>query len=165
MSYMNLSTGQLSGIARVSYMALYRYVKDFSEFFSDTAKQHKRGRRWNVSDLQIVQAIRYLQHERTPKAEIRRLLADGWRPPANSAYSVESLTRLIEATLLSSEESVNMVCEVEEAVKDIKLFKSQSSQTAVDIAEIKMQIMNIRRDVRYLYTQIDNVKKQRRSIF
>jgi DNA-binding transcriptional MerR regulator len=161
MSDMNLSTGQLSGITRVSYMALYRYVRDYSEFFSDTAKQHKRGRRWTMADLEVVQAIRYLQHERTPKAEIHRLLSSGWRPPANSAFNMETLTRLIEVTLASAEQSTKMVNDVQKAVEGIKHYKSVVTENSMELVEIKKEIMNLNRHVRNIYTLIDNIKKQR----
>ena len=91
----DLTTGQVSAIVRIGFQSLYVYVRNFPEFFSESARQHTQGRRWTIEDLEMVQSIRCLYHEKAGTQKIRELLASGWR-----LHNVQIWTReLISLTL------------------------------------------------------------------
>jgi hypothetical protein len=80
-------------------------VKNFPDFFSPGAKQHKKGRRWTPDDLEKVYAIACLYHQRTGTARIREMLAEEWRVEFNPHYTRELIARLVEVTLSAYEDS------------------------------------------------------------
>lgn len=125
-----MTTGQISGITRVGFRTLKKYVSNFPEFFGPTVRQHKTGRRWNQEDLEMVQAIRCLYHERTGTEKIRELIAGGWRLQNEQAWTRELMGRLIEKILEVYEDLKNSTREVvalktllEERQRDNKAFQ------------------------------------------
>jgi DNA-binding transcriptional MerR regulator len=94
-----LTTGQASGLTRIGRKTLYNYVRTYPEFFSSTVRQHSPGRRWTQEDLEMVQAIRCLHHERAGTEKIRELIAGGWRLQDDPSGSRELTARLIESIL------------------------------------------------------------------
>jgi hypothetical protein len=122
-----LTTGQISGITLLGSSSLYRYVRDFPEFFSPTAKQHIKGRRWTQEDLEKLQAIRCLYHERTGKEKIRELIVGGWRLQDNEAWTRELQSRLIESTLATYAEmeeiSKQAIKAVNEAMEELRTLE------------------------------------------
>jgi len=155
-----LTTGQISGLTMVGYMSLYRYVRDFPEFFSPPARQHKRGRRWTVADLELVQGIRYLYHERKGKNNIRQMLKDGWRPEANSAYHFETLTRLIEATLAVSEDAKRIVKDAQRAIDDVKFLKKLSYEDHYRVNVTDKKIQNFQSELEQIQQTIKGMKRK-----
>jgi hypothetical protein len=124
MNEIYLTTGQISGLTQIGYMSLYRYVKDFPEYFSETARQHKRGRRWINADLELVQSIRFLYHQHSKKESINQILASGWRQKINPAYNAETLTRMIEDVLGISDEAKTVIKEAQKAFEDYKAYQT-----------------------------------------
>lgn len=118
-----LTTGQISGLARLSYGSLYRYVKLFPESFSPGVQQHKRGRRWSDSDLLVVLSIRALLHEHTPAAEIREKLAEGWRLDNDSALAREERSNLVKALVAIVDETNRIMRETEAEVRAAKFAR------------------------------------------
>lgn len=114
------TTGQVSGIASVGHQSLRNYVKQFPEFFSDTAKQHKQGRRWSLDDVAMVRGIAALYHERTGTAKIRELLAGGWRLYDNEAWVKELQSKLIEMTLMAYADSEEISRQAVAAIDDLQ---------------------------------------------
>jgi len=106
------TTGQTSGFSRIGFKTLYNYVRTFPEFFSPTVRQHTPGRRWTQADLEMVQAIRCLYHERTGTEKIRELIAGGWRLEDNHPWTKELISRLIESILAVSTDAKESAQEV-----------------------------------------------------
>ena len=154
-----LSTGQISGLTQIGYMTLYRYVKDFYKFFSPSVKRHKRGRRWTLDDLEKVQAIRYLHHERTSKKEIEKKLSSGWKPEINPIYSRETLSRIIEQNLLQSKESRQMVKDVQKSLNDIKDYKKHLENLAEEIFQTNLEVQKSIRNLESVNKLYNNVSK------
>jgi len=100
----DLTTGQVSNFTRVSYQSLYVYVRNFPEFFSPSANQHTPGRRWKLEDLEMVQAIRSLYHERAGTENIRALLAGGWKLQNVQIWTKEFMALMMEQTLTAQED-------------------------------------------------------------
>lgn len=94
-----MTTGQVSGLLRLGYDTIYHYLREFPEYFSSTARQGIRGRRWKADDIEMLQAIRCLKQERTGAPRIRELLSSGWRLENEQAWTKELMSRLVESIL------------------------------------------------------------------
>lgn len=145
---LTFKTGQLSGITRIGYASLYRYVRDYREFFSPTARKNTRGRRWTHNDLDIVQAIRYLSHERTGKEKIKEMLKSGWRPVANAAYDRETVARLIEAVLASNEQANKLVKSLQKEVDDIRRFRDYVQEARQDVWQMGLKVAELENKIK-----------------
>jgi DNA-binding transcriptional MerR regulator len=88
------TTGQVSGITWLTQQALYKYTQEFPHYFSETATQHKKGRRWTSSDLKTIQAIRTLKHSRLGHVKIAGALAAGYRDELRPNSDREEFSRL-----------------------------------------------------------------------
>lgn len=155
------TTGQLSGITRISYISLYRYVRNYPEFFSDGVRRHRRGRRWNPSDLAMVQAIRYLLHERKSKAEVKQILRDGFKLQLDSTFTVEAFSRLFEATLALADHSEKLVHDAQRAIDDVKFLHTLTIEQRVQIADMSTKVRQLEHEVSNQKLRIDNIKKRR----
>jgi DNA-binding transcriptional MerR regulator len=103
----NLSTAQLCALAHISGQSAYVYWHEYKEFFSpDTAvmRPGPPGRTWSISDLQLVQAIRFFRHQRISPEKIRELLAGGFRLQGEP-WTQELITSLISTALDAMEEA------------------------------------------------------------
>ena len=120
-----LTTGQVTGIARLSYTSLYTYVRDFGDLFSPgVGQQHKRGRKWGAADLELVLSIRELRRSNTPAAEIHKKLAGGWRVENHSPWSSQDRDTLVEAYVTLTDETNRVLRAAEKEVEQSK-FVSQ----------------------------------------
>lgn len=99
------TTGQVSGITWTSPPTLYRYVRDFPQFFSPSARKHTKGRRWTLDDLDTIQAIRTLHHSRTGHDKTIEILTSGWRPAINSEAEREQYSRVAEELFKIAEQT------------------------------------------------------------
>ena len=81
-------------------MRIYAYVRDYGQFFSETARVHKRGRRWTTEDVRVILSIKALYHDRAGKENITKLLAQGWRMENSAIFGQEALSTLLEAAQL-----------------------------------------------------------------
>jgi hypothetical protein len=90
-----LTTGQLVGATWLDQSTVYRYLSEFGDYFSDTAKRPGRGKRWTQQDLQTVQALRSLHHAHQGRDVIIECLKNNWRPPDGSAESSDILYSML----------------------------------------------------------------------
>lgn len=95
-----LPTGQVLVVCGLKYRTLYNYLRDFGEFFSDSSRITKKGKRWTPNDLAVIQTIRHLHSERQSQAEIKQALTEGYITPMQGGYGPEDINRLIEASWL-----------------------------------------------------------------
>jgi hypothetical protein len=146
MKELELTTGQLSGVTLLSYGSIYRYVKDFPDFFSDRARQHTRGRRWTIKDLEAVQAIRYLYHDNTPREQIYQMLSEGWRPLM--ADTTETITKLVEATLTEAAEARKFIKSEQKALEDFRLYNRTLWETSEEVRRLKERVTKLEEDLR-----------------
>ena len=138
------SSGQVSGITELHRQSLYRYVKDFPEFFSETARQHKQGRRWTREDLEMIQAIRCLYHERTGKEKIREMIKGGWRLVDSLPWTRELQSRLIEMTLAAYEESKEISNQAIESIDDLQYKTSVAEGNNKSFAALWIQVQDLK---------------------
>ncbi len=138
MDEIKFTTGQILGITLINRMTLFRYVKDFHEFFSETAKQHKKGRRWTVNDLEVVQAIRYLHHEHKGNVYIRQLLSKGWRSSISRPYDIESISRLLNRSFTNAEEARQLLADATKQLQYAK-FATQRAKSTWDNTQYLMK--------------------------
>ena len=138
----DLNTGQMSAIVRVSFQSLYVYVRTFPEFFSESARQHTQGRRWTIEDLEMVQSIRCLYHERAGTEKIRELLASGWRLQNVQIWTRELITLLLDQTLKAQEEAKNSakdLISLKKLMDDRKINDRQLKEMWIDLQDLKLE--------------------------
>jgi DNA-binding transcriptional MerR regulator len=157
-----LTSGQVLGITGINPMTLYRYVKMYSEFFSPNAQKHTRGRRWTSQDVEIILSIKALHHDRIGAANIKELLAEGWRLPKDSFFGDEALESILEAVAVYADGA-------EQANKNAKTLTSQLSAYQKVIREDHERVIQMRRELSDLEQQFDElfreVKTKRYSLF
>lgn len=108
----DLTTGQVAAILHVSTQSLFYYVRNFRQYFSESAGQRTQGRHWTVEDLELVQLIRSLYHERAGTEKIHELLSSGWRLQNTQLWTRELITILLDETLTAQEEARDSAGEV-----------------------------------------------------
>jgi hypothetical protein len=110
-------------------MAIHRYVKLYSKFFSPDASKPVRGRRWSLDDIELLLSIKALYHDRTGEAGITELLAGGWRltknPLANQDKSRELLADLLDVAELYQAQAKQTDREAQELIRDYKALKTR----------------------------------------
>ena len=89
------TSGIVVGMTNIPACTIQRYIRDFGSYFSDTARQKHRGRRYLPSDVRTLLMIRHLYNERTPKKEIVAALSGKWTPPALPRYDIDDATKII----------------------------------------------------------------------
>jgi len=89
------TSGIVVGMTNIPACTIQRYIRDFGSFFSETARQQHRGRRYLSSDVRTLLMIRHLYNERTPKQKIIAALSGEWSPPAMPRYDIDDATKII----------------------------------------------------------------------
>jgi DNA-binding transcriptional MerR regulator len=119
------TTGQVSGITWLTQPTLYKYTQEFPDLFSDTARQHHKGRRWSGADLKAIQTIRTLKHSRLGHDNTAAALASGYRDVLSPAADREEFSRLA-ATIFEQMDTVKR--ELEETKKELVSVRSFSQR-------------------------------------
>lgn len=89
------TSGIVVGMTNIPACTIQRYVRDFGSFFSETAQQKHRGRRYLPDDVRTILMIRHLYNERTPKQKIIAALSGEWSPPAMPRYDIDDASKII----------------------------------------------------------------------
>jgi hypothetical protein len=144
------TTGQISGMTLLGASSLYRYVRDFPEFFSPTAKQHIKSRRWTQKDLEMLHSIRCLYHERTGKEKIREMIAGGWRLQDNQAWTRELQSRLIEMTLAAYADAKEISKQAINAIDDLQTKTLVAEYNNEQFSKLWILVMDLQDEWRAL---------------
>lgn len=139
-----MTTGQVSGITWLAPTTMYRYVKDYPDYFSDPAKLHTKGRRWNDQDIETLNAIRTLHHSRLGKEKIKEALSNGWRPPIDSEPDREKFNRALESVFALRDEIDKMFSSHEtrhQYLSDTLSFEIKNLYS--EIADLKLRLQQI----------------------
>jgi len=89
------SSGMVVGMTGIPACTIRRYIRDFRSFFSLSAQQPNRGRRYTSDDIRMLLSIRHLYAERKSKDKIIAALEGKWTPPAMPRYDIEDATKII----------------------------------------------------------------------
>lgn len=133
------STGQVSGLLGIPPVTLQRYIREFKEYFSETARQPDRGRRYTSADLNHLVRIRQMHTKHSGHDQIAQALADNQIAPedltvdniftvleiANTALAstdknaakVEALTR---QAAWKGPEYINLLAEMRKAIRELR---------------------------------------------
>lgn len=139
-SKLELTTGQASGVTRVSRTCLYRYVRDFSDFFSPGASQHKRGRRWTLNDIELILTIRFLKHEHRGNKLIGESLASGWRSYSDPGYYRQDRGRIIDSVKQIIYGANRNIKEAEEFVEDAKWHRVVTLEDHNEVVRLTQRV-------------------------
>ena len=126
----DLTTAQVSSFLRVGTDSLYKYVRNFPEFFSPGARKHTAGRKWTPEDLEMCWTIRTLYAQRTGTPEIRRLLEGGWK-----LQNVQIWTKQLMALLL--EQSLDSQDKMQKAAQEVVTLKRLIQERDRDNEELQ----------------------------
>lgn len=138
------TTGQVSGITQVGRQSLYRYVKEFGEFFSKTATQHKQGRRWTQMDIETIHAIRCLYHDHTGTEAIREMIKGGWKLTDNEAWSRELQSRLIEMVIEANTNAEIISRQAINAINDLQSKTDVVEANQKVFADLWLQVQDLK---------------------
>lgn len=89
------SSGNVVGMTGISACTIRRYIRDFRQFFSESAQQPHRGRRYTADDQRKLLSIRHLYSERKSRDKIMSALEGKWTPPSMPRYDIEDTTKII----------------------------------------------------------------------
>jgi hypothetical protein len=160
------TTGQVLGITLLHRMSVYRYVKDFPTYFSPTAQQHKKGRRWNLNDLEILQAIKYLHHMNYSKQDIQEILSSGWRPPIKTIYDLERISIYFDEIFAFSEETKDDLKEIKRQLSIVNTNNRLASNLVDRIRYLGNRLYELNQELlRIKFYLRSPTKPQRRDFF
>jgi hypothetical protein len=159
------TTGQISGISGLGRQCLYRYVKDFGEFFSDTARQHKQGRRWTGADLELVESIHALHSKRSTNPKIRELLQGGWRLLDDRAGAREFISGLVDMVFVAMQQSEDIAKEAMAAMGDlqrktrvVEINNKAFQELWIQLHDIRVEFYELERELRIRTGIVKKVK-------
>jgi DNA-binding transcriptional MerR regulator len=144
------TTGRVAAAINLSPASIRRYVRDFPEFFSPTAKQPRPGRRFVQADFEILQAIRALKFERAGNARIREKLAAGWRLTFDVSYTSQSMARLVESTLGAMEDAKEIYKKAEAAVKESTYHSKTAERNDSYFRQLCVVVWELQDDVKWI---------------
>jgi DNA-binding transcriptional MerR regulator len=148
------TTGQMSGLTGIGRQSLYRYVKIYGEFFSETARQHKQGRRWTHDDILVASAIRALHHEKLGEKNIREKLKSGWKLSDNEAWSKELQSRLIDTVLEAYAHAEEISRQAIAAINDLELKTQVAEYNNKTFAELWIGFKDLQEEYRILELEL-----------
>ena len=155
------TTGQTSGITHIPPQTLRRYVKDFQSYFSETARQPNKGRRFTRQDIDNLLLIRHLYNDNCSSEKITAALAGEWTPEAKPQYDnqdaltlfanvqehaseIKALKREFERLVSASEHTFHRFNKVIESHTELK---HQAPFMAQQIASLEKQLADLQRQV------------------
>ncbi len=166
MNEKTFTTGQVLGITLLHRMSVYRYVKDFQPFFSSSAQQHKKGRRWTLNDLETLQAIKYLHYVHNSKAEIQEILTAGWRPLIKPIYDLESIALYFDEIFAYSQEAKEVSKEIKNQLAIVKSNNRRAENLTDRVDYLGKRLYEINQEImRIKYYLRSPTKPQRREFF
>lgn len=147
------SSGNVVGMTGIHASTIRRYIRDFRSFFSESAQQPNRGRRYSADDIQIMLLIRHLYTEKQPKEKIISALLGEWSPPGLARYDIEDATKLVagakEMMRKASSQLYSAELNVSRAKRITKKFADKISGFEKDISEMNDKIDEINKVVTY----------------
>ena len=166
MNKQTFTTGQILGITLLNRMSIYRYVKDFPAFFSPTAQQHKKGRRWNLNDLEVLQAIKYLHHTHNSREEIQEILTAGWRPAIKTVYDLERIATYFDELFAVSMETKETQKEIKKQLAKVEMNNQLASTMEKSITHLSTRLSEMNEELlKIKYYLKSPTKPQRREFF
>ncbi len=144
MSKDTFTTGETSGLTRIPYATLNRYVSEYREFFSQAATLPKRGRRFTHADIEKIVLIRRLNNERRTRENILAALRGEWEPPYKSAFDLEEALKIADQIR-------------EQTAHAVKLFERANA--------INNQVMRRQENMNHLVNKINQRDTQTQKLF
>ena len=152
----NYSSGAVSGMTGVSAQSLYRYVREFPEFFTERVRSHKRGRRWEDDDVLVVLSLQNLFTKRLGKQAILEELRSGWRLDVGGEASPEMRQRLSEiyevAQLYREEARADRTASHELGIRLARLIKRNHDDHSL-LLDLQKAIENQQREINRMNSQ------------
>lgn len=166
MNEKTFTTGQVLGITLLHRMSVYRYVKEFQTFFSPTAQQHTKGRRWTLNDLEVLQAIKYLRHMHSSKEDIQEILSSGWRPAIKTIYDLERIAIYFDELFAFSEETKEALKEIKKQLAIVQSNNRRSATLEVSVSHQAERLYVFHQELLQIkYYLRSPTKPQRREFF
>ncbi len=92
------TTGQAAGFTRITVKTIQRYIREHPGFFSEKARQPKKGRRYTAQDIKNLLIIRQLSQARESQARIDDALAGRWTPESIPTMEIENVLQIAQVT-------------------------------------------------------------------
>jgi hypothetical protein len=149
-------TSAIAAITEIPSMSIYHYTRDFAEFFSPLASQHKRGRRWTDIDANMLMSIRSLYHKRLGKAAIREALTSGWRigqQPMDSEAAAEVINTLLFVANRFKEEAQENKNQAQVYMNKLNQYAQRMEKDHQDLVNMKKALQNQAEAINILTTR------------
>lgn len=149
-------TAVVVAITEIPPMSIYHYTKTFGEFFSATAAQHKRGRRWAQADVNLLLSIQCLFHKREGREKIRQELASGWRignQPIDSQEAAEVIDKLIRVANQLQEQARETFYQAQAASNKLNQYTIRMEKDHTDLENMKKALVRQAQEINLLATK------------
>lgn len=149
-------TAVVVAISEIPPMSVYHYTRDFPEFFSPTASQHKRGRRWTDQDVNMLMSIQSLYHDRKGKEKIRAAIAAGWRignQPIDSQEAAEVINKLLEIANQFRSEAEQFRNQAQIYMNKLNSYMQETAKDHGDLVNMKKALANQAEEINRLITR------------
>jgi DNA-binding transcriptional MerR regulator len=138
-----MSTSQIAGLLGIPNITLQKYIREFGDYFSETARQHNRGRRYNAGDINNLLLIRQMKTTHAGHEAITRALATNTTPEglpvpdifsvlavashAESVtdYNVKKVERLVERAEWKGKQYIEFYGEMRAAIRELRYEQQQ----------------------------------------
>lgn len=90
------TAGRASGATDIPLVTMRRYVNEFSEHFSESARISSRGRRYSDKDIELLLKIRLLYGRGLNQREVAKVLDGNWDPEGMTQREIGQAALLIK---------------------------------------------------------------------
>lgn len=153
---------------------MQRYIRDYKEFFSPTARQSIRGRKFTDKDLKVLFATRHLYFQRCRPEEIRAALAGEMETLSLPAFEIMDDLAISQATRDHMNAAQNAAARASRAALEaaqlnkaaafiLDRFKHSMEKTA-RIATLEEKIAALEKEISYLKNNLEAIQDQPKPI-
>jgi hypothetical protein len=143
-------------VTEISPISIYHYTRDFPEFFTAAASQHKRGRRWSEEDITTLLSIQSLYHERKGREKIREALAAGWRinnQPLESQEAAEVISKLLQVSNQFRTEAKEFRYQAQLYMNRLNSYMLRMEKDHTDLENMKKALIGQAKEIAFLRSE------------
>ena len=155
------SVGRTSGITAIPYQTLWRYVKEFKEYFSVSA-QKSTGKRFTPQDIDKLLLIRHLHYERVDPDRIKAALRGEWVPVAKPQYNTQDALQIVQAAQERFEAIGEHVKQARQAASEARRIVATADQVLKRfswVMENREQMANYQEQIKALEARLAAMEK------
>lgn len=142
-------TRTVEGMTRIPMRTIQAYVREFRDYFSESARKPSKGRRFTPADVDILQTIKRLRAERVPDEEIRKVLTGEVPLKLAHQFDEAQIKDFAANALEYFEDASHTLAKADHLIKDAR----------AQIAELNNEKKLLQADYRALRDRVDRFKE------